>query len=164
MMQLHSHAFEHGGTIPTRYTADGENVSVPLSWTGAPPGTAEFALVMDDPDTTTSEPFVHWVLYHIPGGMEALPEDIRHCEMLGYPAGVTQGVNSFGSQCVGYGGPTPAAEKGPHRYTLHLYALCEPLGLPAGVDRRTLDEAMRGRVLQEAQLHGVYECAVPDGR
>jgi len=77
---------------------------------------------------------------------------------------VTQGVNSFGSQHMGYEGPARPNGNGPHRYTLHLYALSEPLGLPAGVDRRTLDEAMRGRVLQEAQLHGVYECAVPDGR
>ena len=48
--ELTSEAFEDGGTIPVRYTCDGENVSPPLAWSGAPEGTKSFALFVEDPD------------------------------------------------------------------------------------------------------------------
>ena len=39
-----------GETIPKDHTADGKNVSPALMWTGAPAGTKQFALILDDPD------------------------------------------------------------------------------------------------------------------
>src|SRR5829696_10338411 len=53
-------------TIPKDHTADGKNVSPALMWSGAPAGTKEFALIMDDPDVPMPQPFVHWVIYKIP--------------------------------------------------------------------------------------------------
>ncbi len=49
-MQLHSTAFPSGGWIPRLHTAEGEDLSPPLHWEGAPAGTASFALILDDPD------------------------------------------------------------------------------------------------------------------
>ena len=59
-MTVESTAFKNGQTIPADYTADGKNVSPPLTWT-APAGTRELALILDDPDAPTPQPFVHWV-------------------------------------------------------------------------------------------------------
>ncbi len=156
MMQLHSPAFEDGGEIPPRHTADGEDVSIPLQWLGVPPGTAELALVMDDPDAPGDRPWVHWVVYHIPAGIDHLPEEIHHEECLAYPPGVTQGCTSFGPDCIGYHGPQPPPGDGPHRYRLRLLALDRQLTLPPRADRAALEAAMEGHVLAHAELVGTY--------
>ncbi|MDQ3937267.1 MAG: hypothetical protein M3253_01145, partial [Chloroflexota bacterium] len=45
--QLTSSAFSDGGEIPARHTCDGDDISLPVGWSGTPPETAELALVMD---------------------------------------------------------------------------------------------------------------------
>jgi hypothetical protein len=74
-----SSAFRNADALPKDYTADGKNVSPPLSWSGAPPTTKEFAVVLDDPDANFGGrgPFVHWVIYKIPGTAKGLPEGVR---------------------------------------------------------------------------------------
>jgi hypothetical protein len=47
---ISSPAFTAGAAIPQRFTCDGDNRSPPLGWSGVPAGTAEVALVVDDPD------------------------------------------------------------------------------------------------------------------
>ena len=47
---LKSRAFKNGDEIPVEFTADGDDVSPPLSWSGHPPNTASFALVVKDRD------------------------------------------------------------------------------------------------------------------
>lgn len=49
-LQLSSSAFQDGGEVPARYTCDGQNVSPPLAWSGAPAATRSFVLIADDPD------------------------------------------------------------------------------------------------------------------
>src|SRR5262249_50930443 len=44
---LSSPDFNPGGSIPRRYTCDGDDASPPLAWAGAPGEAAAFALVMD---------------------------------------------------------------------------------------------------------------------
>jgi phosphatidylethanolamine-binding protein (PEBP) family uncharacterized protein len=51
-MKLTSSAFEDFGTIPKLYTCDGQDISVRLSWSGAPKGTAWLAVTED---TTTGD-------------------------------------------------------------------------------------------------------------
>src|SRR5690606_33352113 len=109
-------AFDDGGEIPIRHTADGENASIPLSWLGAPPGTAELALVMDDPDAPGRHPWVHWIVYHIPPRLDELPAGVQRAQSLPGRAGVMQGRNSWGRNNVGYRGPAPPEGDGPHRY------------------------------------------------
>jgi len=43
----------------------GENVSPPLTWSGMPVGTAEIAIILEDPDAPLPRPFVHMIAYHI---------------------------------------------------------------------------------------------------
>ena len=49
---LTSTAFQHNGTIPSRYTCDGLNVSPQLSWSGVPDNTKSLVLIVDDPSPT----------------------------------------------------------------------------------------------------------------
>ena len=51
-MSLRSPAFEEGGSVPTRFTCDGEDLSPPLSWSEEPEGTGSFVLIADDPDAS----------------------------------------------------------------------------------------------------------------
>jgi phosphatidylethanolamine-binding protein (PEBP) family uncharacterized protein len=43
-----------------------------------------------------------------------------------------------------------------HHYHFKLYALDAPLDLDAGASKREVEEAMRGHVLDEAELVGRY--------
>ena len=65
-----------GQPVPKQHTADGENISPALAWTGAPATAKQFALVCEDPDVPMPPPFVHWVIYKIPATAKGLPENI----------------------------------------------------------------------------------------
>src|SRR5260370_8452135 len=73
-MELTSNAFLEGTTIPKVNTGDGKDISPPLRWSGAPANTRSFALICDDPDAPRKEPWVHWVLFHLPADARELPE------------------------------------------------------------------------------------------
>ncbi len=153
-MQLTSQAFDPNARIPDPYTAEGQDVSPPLSWQDAPPGTQSFALICDDPDAPIAEPFVHWVIYNIPDGTTSLPEGVAKVERPGQPTGAAQGTNSFGK--TGYGGPAPPPGHGVHHYHFKLYALDAPLDLTPGATKADVLGAMQGNVLGEAELIGTY--------
>ena len=72
MLKIRSDAFKDGRKIPEKYTGEGDDVSPALSWSGAPNGTVEFALICDDPDAPTADPWVHWVCWGIPGTAQNL--------------------------------------------------------------------------------------------
>jgi len=143
---LTSTAFEPGGSIPTRFTCDGENVSPDLVWSGAPADTGSFVLLVDDPDANG---FVHWIAYDLTGS-----------ESGGLPAGVSsspdappQGTNGAGT--VGWTGPCPPS--GEHRYRFTLSALTAPLGLTGAPDAKALRDALAGAtVLGSTTLEGRY--------
>ena len=104
---------------------------------------------MEDPDAPTGL-FVHWVIYNMPADLGGLPEGIPPEPML--DLGIRQGVNDF--RKIGYGGPCPPDR--PHRYFLKLYALDVPLPLDPGLSRTELLGAMRGHLIDEAELMGIY--------
>src|SRR3989442_15771661 len=73
---LLSPAFKEGGTIPSKYTCDGADVSPSLGWSGAPPGTVTLALIADDPDAPAGT-WVHWVLFDLPAVTTQLAENVE---------------------------------------------------------------------------------------
>jgi Raf kinase inhibitor-like YbhB/YbcL family protein len=143
-MILRSDAFGEGGMIPVRHTCDGDDASPPLSWRDVPPGTATFALIVDDPDAPAGT-WVHWVLFDVPASESEIGEG-------GRPRGGREGRNSWGR--TGYGGPCPPS--GTHRYFFKLYAVDRALGLEPGVTAAELARELEGRVLAEAVLMGRY--------
>jgi Raf kinase inhibitor-like YbhB/YbcL family protein len=149
---LASAAFQNGDTIPRAYTCDGADRSPPLQWPSAPPRTAAYALLVEDPDAPGGT-FIHWVLYDLPGAAASLPEGVPNDGILPQLGGARQGRTSFGR--VGYGGPCPPP--GPaHHYHFRLHALDATLGLDAGATRDQVVAAMRGHELGQAELVGLY--------
>lgn len=143
-LEVASSAFEAGSRIPKKYTCDGENVSPPLKWSGVPAEAQSLALIADDPDAPIGT-WVHWVLYDMPPDLDSLPEGVQ---------GVgTQGVNDF--RKTGYGGPCPPRGS-EHRYYFKVYALDTTTGLKPGATKRDLENAMRGHILAQGQLMGIY--------
>jgi Raf kinase inhibitor-like YbhB/YbcL family protein len=146
-IQVTSPAFEPGDIIPKRYTGEGQDVSPPLRWTGLPAETQEVALICDDPDAPSPEPFVHWVVYKIPGNLGGFPE--------GSTQGALEGENDFGGR--GYRGCMPPREHGVHHYHFKVYALNTQLEAEAGLSKDRLIAAMEGHILDEGELIGTYE-------
>jgi Raf kinase inhibitor-like YbhB/YbcL family protein len=142
-LEITSDAFEESGTIPSRHTCDGANVSPPLSFAGAPAGTLSLALIVDDPDAPVGT-FTHWLAWGIDPSADGLDEG---------QAAPGEGRNDFGT--IGYAGPCPP--HGRHRYFFRLHALDTELDLQPGANRAQLDRALDGHVLETAELVGGYE-------
>lgn len=149
-MQLSSSAFQQARSIPIRFTCDGENVSPPFTWKGAPAQTKSFVLIMHDPDAPRAGGFTHWVLYNIPASAAELPSTLS--QEAPVAGSCVQGMNDSGE--IGYTGPCPPS--GTHRYVTRLYALNAELNLKAGASQKQVEEAMRGHVLERAELTGTY--------
>ena len=154
MLTLESPAFAHHGEIPRKHTCQGQDLSVPLAWSGAPPGTKSYALIIDDPDAPDPAAprltWVHWVLYNIPATATALPEGVTAAQL---PPGTLEGTNDW--KRTGYGGPCPPI--GRHRYFHKLYALDTVLGDLGRPKKAALEKAMQGHILAEAVLVGTYQ-------
>lgn len=144
---LTSPDFDDGGEIPAAHTAaafggqcTGDNTPITLTWTGAPEGTASYAVTMIDIDAGS---FTHWLLADISSSVVGIrPND---------DAGATPGRHNGGG--TGYFGPCPPSPD--HHYVIAVYALDAELGLPAGFTHDDLLTAMRGHVLGSATLTGV---------
>ncbi len=153
-IKLETPAFRHGGVIPTRFTADGRNVSPALTWTGVPAQARELALVVEDPDAPGREPWVHWVAYKIPTQTRSLPEAVPLGATMAEPAGTLQGRNSWGK--LGYGGPAPPARHGVHHYRFKLLAVDAVLDLLHSLTWGQLRHALRGQIIDQGELVGTY--------
>lgn len=154
--KLTSSAFPPNGSIPSKYTCEGDDTSPQLEWSDAPSGTKSFALIVDDPDAPDpakpQRTYVHWVVYNIPAGTTKLAENAAKS---GLPSGAMQGSNDWKKQT--YGGPCPPI--GRHRYFHKLYALDSDLTLVSSPTKADLEKAMQGHVLGKAELIGTYEKA-----
>ncbi len=146
-MQLTSSAFAEKTPIPDRYTKLNENLSPPLHWTDAPPGSVELALTCHDPDAPAGV-FVHWLVAGIqtdaPGSDEGKA-----------PPGAVVGRNDYGDDT--YGGPRPPVGDPAHRYFFRVHACSKPLGLAPGFSDEQLQKALSGSEIASATLVGIYQ-------
>lgn len=151
-LHLYSGTFRNNERIQAKYTCDGDDLSPPLEWAGAPEATASFALICDDPDAPGGT-FGHWAVYDIPPEVTFLEEGYSG---KGRAGGYPEAANDFGQQA--YGGPCPPEGHGAHRYRFRLLALDVPnLEVPARSRVADVEAAARGHVLAEAELDGSYE-------
>ena len=148
-LDIKSSAFGEGELIPEKYTCDGDDVSPPLSWTQPPNEAKSMVLICDDPDAPMGT-WVHWVLFGLSPETLELPEGVTSDkEVLG---GAKHGLNDF--RKYGYGGPCPPG--GTHRYFFKLYAVDTQIDLNAGATKKEVLNAIKGHILEEAQLMGRY--------
>ena len=153
-LELLSEAIGTDGAIDLRHTAYGDNRSPPLRWTSVA-GAGAYAIILEDPDAPMEHPFVHWMIWNIPGSVDVLPEGLPNNDHLITPQGAIQGKNDNGS--FGYFGPRPPPGSGVHHYHFQLFALDGPLTLKSDADIRALVDAMKGRVLADTELIGTSE-------
>lgn len=148
---LQSSSFSSGGSIPKKFTCEGDDVSPVLEWSDPPPKTQSLTLIADDPDAPAGT-WTHWVVYDLPTSMRQLPEGVpKQATIAG---GGSQGKNDFGK--IGYGGPCPPPGN-PHRYFFKLYALEKKLDLKPGAARQQVESAMQAHILAHAELMGIYQ-------
>lgn len=170
--------------IPVRYArcgadaesghCEGANVRPSIVWSGAPPGTLSYAIIVVDSDVparfdTANQPgrsipssmerrnFYHWLQADIPVGTTRISEG---------PGGLVKpgigGRNDYGTggtdQGLGYDGPCPPwNDERLHHYHFRVYALDVPsLGLKPGFSGKELESAMQGHILAQGEVVGTY--------
>lgn len=141
-MKISSPHFSHNQMIPREFTCEGNDVNPELIIENIPPKTKTLALIVDDPDAPVGT-WVHWVVFNIdPKTTTITKESIPGL----------QGINDFGK--LDYGGPCPPS--GTHRYFFKVYALDTTLAMQEGASKKDVENAMRGHILDEAELIGLY--------
>ncbi|MDJ0270634.1 MAG: YbhB/YbcL family Raf kinase inhibitor-like protein [Aigarchaeota archaeon] len=143
---LRSPAFKEGERIPVKFTCDGVDVSPPLEWRGIPRNARSLAIIVEDIDAPAGI-FTHWILYNIPANVEKIGENA-------IPPNAKEGINDFGR--TGYTGPCPPSGK-PHTYVFRLLALdLEGLAIKKTPNRDTFLNTIKGHIIAEARLTGIY--------
>jgi hypothetical protein len=131
----------------------GENRSPALAWSGAPKGTASYALTMFDSDANGGRGFWHWIIFGIPARTQSLDAGLAPAAAL--PNGAVQADNDFGTR--GYGGACPPPGSGTHHYVLTLYAL-PPATTAADTNAgaAAISMYLKAHALATASLTGIY--------
>ena len=145
-LQISSTAFPANGSIPAKYTCDGQGFNPPLTFGSIPTKTQSLVLIVDDPDVPKnvmpSGVFDHWLIWDLPANSQGFAE--------GAGKG---GVNGMGQQ--GFMGPCPPDRE--HRYFFKLYALDTKLTGAKIANKKDLEAAMDGHIIERAELVGRYE-------
>ena len=153
-IQLTSPAFQDGEPIPARYSADADGFSPPLRWSGAPASARSLALVVEDPDAPTPQPFVHWLVYNLSPRIEGVPEHLvgeAPVALNGGAIGKSSLLRAAWAPCA------PPRGDLPHHYHFQLFALDRILDLGPRAGRSALVEAIRGRAIGFGELVGTYQ-------
>jgi Raf kinase inhibitor-like YbhB/YbcL family protein len=142
-MKLISRAFANGGYIPAKYSKQGGNLSLPFEIIDTPVEAKSLAIICHDPDS--SGDFTHWVVWGIDPSTKEIGEN-------SIPIGAISGFSSW--NIPGWGGPQPPS--GVHRYIFNLYALDIALNLSLNANRKMLEAAIVGHVIEAASLTGLF--------
>jgi phosphatidylethanolamine-binding protein (PEBP) family uncharacterized protein len=130
--------------LPVEFTGDGDGLSPPLEWSGAPAGTQSYTLIMDHV-TPDGDQKWYWTVYDIPASATSLPKD-------------SQRIGKIGTGFKGEIGYEPPHSKGPgaKTYVITMYALSEPLKVAGSPGREELIAAMKDKVLASSSLRVVH--------
>jgi hypothetical protein len=185
-MILASPSFQNDNFLPKKFTCDGGGINPELEIQNAPTEAKSLALILHDPDAPVDGGFIpleaaiasvgsknvppqslslknsqeitadrdlpltgfyHWVVWNIDPGTTLIKEE-------SVPSGSVDGSNSSGK--IGWVAPCPPS--GPvHHYEFYLYALDATLNLPEGSTAEQLQTAMKGHILAETKLVGLYQ-------
>ena len=143
-----SPVFERGGKFPIEFTGDGDGVSPPLAWSGAPEGTKFYALQLwHKPFPDRDEVKSYWVITNIPATVTSIPKNAKDVGKNGYNDKNRTGYD-------------PMKSKGPgvKEYHITVYALsAEPKFTGDKVTRADLLTAIKDITLAESTLSYKYE-------
>lgn len=126
----------------------GDGLTIPIDWSGAPNGTASYAVIMSHyPNNSVpgvDTPSHYWLAWNIPANVTSLPH--------GNPESIgDEGSDKDGTR-VGYTPPCSPPGGAKHAYTITVYALSEApttLGTGDNPSARYTDvmQAIDGKVL-----------------
>jgi Raf kinase inhibitor-like YbhB/YbcL family protein len=159
VMTLTSPAWPDGGQIPVKYTQEGEDISPPVAWSGAPEGIVSYVLVVHDIDAAIGsgvDDLLHWLVWNIPAGVSSLPEHAPSMSPL------PDGTRQISATAPGYRGPGAPASGPAHHYVFELFALDTMLDVPAvGLSppntRAAVIAAMTGHIRGKAAYVGLFK-------
>lgn len=141
----------NGGSLPIKYTCDGESVSPPFTWNEPPAGTKSFAMTMHHIPPGDEAEHVYIVLYNIPADARALPENSKDIGTWGQHT-MRKKESGYTPPCSGGGGAKI--------YTTTLYALSVPeikIDAPPGMaTKEQLLAAIKGKVLDSTYMDVTY--------
>lgn len=152
-IELESQAFGPDQPLPCRFTADGEGLSPPLSWSGVPAQATSLVLIVEDADSPTPHPLVHAIAVDIAAALDGLPEGAlsssdKHMSF-------KEGRNSYLQ--ADWLPPDPPPGHGPHRYVFQLFALASGPAFPEHPGRTLVLDALAERAIAAGWLIGTYE-------
>jgi Raf kinase inhibitor-like YbhB/YbcL family protein len=154
-MTITSPAFEDGGTMPDRYTQDGESLFPPLYWDNIPPAAKSLVLIVEDADAPFPRPLVHAVLHSIPPNLSGIPEGGVASTVKRSPLGFKAGRNSVAR--AGWLAPSPMPGHGPHRYAFQLLAVDAMPSFTNPPSRGAVLRATKSHLIASARIIGVYQ-------
>ncbi|GAB3146502.1 YbhB/YbcL family Raf kinase inhibitor-like protein [Micromonospora sonneratiae] len=143
---IRSSAFNDHDLMPQRFSMDGGNISPPLEWSDVPESASELVLLVEDRDAGPT-PFLHWLVTGIDPGTTGVAEGQT-------PAGGQEWINGFGS--AGWGGPRPPINDDPHRFFFRIFAVDQPLELPATPQVPDIRKAIAGHELTSGNMVGTF--------
>ncbi len=156
--EVTSDDLEHGGTVPltcVHTSANGEDVSPQLSWSGYPGQTQGFAVTCFDPDAPTGSGWWHWMLLDIPADVTSLPRGAGSADGSALPDGAWHLVNSYGT--AAYGGSAPPPGDYPHKYIFAVHALDVPaLGIDPSVSQEVAGFNLTAHTIARGLLVATY--------
>jgi len=131
------------------FGCSGGNQSPQLSWSGAPAGTAAFAIMVHDPDAPTGSGWWHWQLVNIPKDVTSIAAGAMA------PAGSQQMNNDYGVK--GFGGACPPPKHGVHRYQFTVHALSQKLELPENASGALTGYMVKAHSLASSTIEALYQ-------
>ncbi len=164
-LEVTSPDFKSGDELPVSVTAGGMGIPPRIDVKNVPAEARSLALICETADAPTVQPFIHWILYRLPGRDVRIDSDVVAMAHVGKNSKLQ----------AGYAPLNPLPGHGVYRYHFEVFALDSSMpgtpedtalateaympssGLEAGAGRRELVESMRGRVLAWGELVGTYE-------
>jgi Raf kinase inhibitor-like YbhB/YbcL family protein len=135
-------------------SADGQNISPALSWTGAPEETRSFVVTCFEPDAPTPSGFWHWCAVNLPASVTDLPAGAGAGDD-SLPDGAFHVRNDFSQSR--YDGAAPPAGDVPHRYFYVIHAVdVDQLEVDGGTSPAVVSFNLAFHTLARAVLQGTY--------
>lgn len=150
-----SPAIDGEGRIDDRYSAYHDDLVPAVSWSRVLEAES-YVLIVEDPDAPMDRPFVHWMIWNIPGSADGVPAGLSRTARPQDLPGAVQGRNSGGQH--GWHGTKPPEGHGVHHYHFQVFALSAVmphLGPETALEE--LVDALKGLTIASGEIVGLYE-------
>ncbi|HEY4105213.1 MAG TPA: YbhB/YbcL family Raf kinase inhibitor-like protein [Polyangiaceae bacterium] len=146
-IDVRSVAFDADTALPISCTIDGVGAPPPISFHGVPKAAKSLLVICEDPDAPFPEPYLHWLVYGMPGAAEDLDAESQQNYRLGQNSKLE----------LGYTPAAPPPGHGVHHYHFQVFALDRALDLDTGMGRSDVLDAMKNHVLAWGEIIGTYQ-------